>query len=61
VPAPGVADLPGVVQGSCKKLVKDRMEWLGMRWTPTLAKVMLKLRAVYLLESVRCNRVPVSS
>jgi hypothetical protein len=38
----------GVVEGACKNLVKDRMERSGMRWTPTMAEVMLKLRAVYL-------------
>jgi hypothetical protein len=38
----------GVVEGACKNLVKDRMERSGMRWTPTMAEAMLKLRAVYL-------------
>lgn len=38
----------GVVEGACKNLVKDRMERSGMRWTPTMAEAMLKLRATYL-------------
>jgi hypothetical protein len=38
----------GSVEGACKNLVKDRMERSGMRWTPTMAEAMLRLRATYL-------------
>jgi hypothetical protein len=38
-----VADRPGVVAGACKNLVKDRMEYSGMRWTLAMAEAMLKL------------------
>lgn len=38
----------GAVEGACKCLVRDRFERSGMRWTPTMAEAMLKLRAVYL-------------
>jgi hypothetical protein len=33
-----------------KNLVRDRFERSGMRWTPTMAEAMLKLRAVYLSD-----------
>lgn len=38
----------GVVEGAWNNLVKDRMERSGMRWTPTMAEAMRKLRAAYL-------------
>lgn len=36
----------GVVEGTCRHLVKDRMELSGMRWTMTGAGALLALRAV---------------
>jgi len=38
----------GVVEGTCRHLVKDRMERAGMRWHPDGAQAMLDLRATYL-------------
>lgn len=38
----------GSVEGACKNLIRDRFERSGMRWTPTMAEAMLKMRAVYL-------------
>lgn len=38
----------GVAEGTCRHLVKDRMERAGMRWTIDGAQAMLKLRAAYL-------------
>lgn len=38
----------GSVEATCKNLVRDRMERSGMRWCPTGAEAMLKVRAVYL-------------
>jgi hypothetical protein len=38
----------GAVEGTCKNLVKERMEGTGMRWTVTGAEAVLKLRSVYL-------------
>lgn len=38
----------GSVEGACKNLIKDRMERSGMRWTPTMAEAMVRLRATYL-------------
>jgi hypothetical protein len=38
----------GSVEGACKNLVKDRLERSGMRWTPTMAEAMLRLRATHL-------------
>jgi hypothetical protein len=38
----------GSVEGACKNLIKDRMERSGMRWTPTMAEAMLRLRATHL-------------
>lgn len=38
----------GSVEGACKNLIKARMERSGMRWTPTMAEAMLRLRATYL-------------
>ena len=36
----------GVIEGSCRHLVKDRMEQSGMRWTQEGAQAVLDLRAV---------------
>jgi hypothetical protein len=36
----------GVVEGTCRHLVKDRMELSGMRWTVAGAEALLALRAV---------------
>jgi hypothetical protein len=36
----------GVVEGTCRHLVKDRMELSGMRWTVPGASALLALRAV---------------
>jgi hypothetical protein len=36
----------GVIEGTCRHLVKDRMELSGMRWTMTGAGALLALRAV---------------
>ena len=38
----------GVVEGTCRHLVKDRLERAGMRWHPDGAQAMLNLRATYL-------------
>jgi hypothetical protein len=38
----------GAVEGTCKNLVKERMEGTGMRWTVSGAEAVLKLRSVYL-------------
>lgn len=38
----------GVVEGTCRHLVKDRMEQTGMRWRIAGAQAMLDLRATYL-------------
>ena len=36
----------GVAGGTCRHLVKDRMERTGMRWTLRCAEAVLKLRAI---------------
>ena len=36
----------GVIEGTCRHLVKDRMELSGMRWTIAGAGALLALRAV---------------
>ncbi|MBU0491538.1 MAG: ISKra4 family transposase [Chloroflexi bacterium] len=36
----------GVIEGTCRHLVKDRMEQTGMRWTQPGAQAILDLRAV---------------
>jgi hypothetical protein len=38
----------GTVEGACKNLIRDRFERSGMRWTPTTAEALLKLRAAHL-------------
>jgi len=40
----------GVVEGTCRHLVKDRMERSGMRWTQSGAQAVLDLRAVRINE-----------
>jgi hypothetical protein len=40
----------GVAEGTCRHLVKDRMELTGMHWRIPGAQAMLELRAVYLNE-----------
>ena len=37
----------GVVEGTCRHLIKDRMELSGMRWTVAGAEAILALRAVH--------------
>lgn len=38
----------GVAEGTCRNLVKDRMECTGMRWERGNAQAMIQLRALYL-------------
>jgi len=38
----------GVAEGTCRNLVKDRMELTGMRWERRGAQSMIPLRALYL-------------
>ena len=40
----------GVIEGTCKNLINDRMERSRMRWSPDGAEAILKLRAVYLSD-----------
>jgi len=40
----------GAVEGTCRYLVKDRMERSGMRWTVEGAQAILTLRAAYVSE-----------
>ena len=40
----------GVIEGTCKNLINDRMERSGMRWSPEGAEAILKLRSVYLSD-----------
>jgi len=40
----------GVIEGTCKNLINDRMERSGMRWSREGAEAMLTLRSVYLTE-----------
>jgi len=37
----------GAVEGTCKNLVKERMEGSGMRWVVAGAEAVLRLRSVY--------------
>jgi hypothetical protein len=46
--ARGLPIASGPVEGACKNLIKDRMERSGMRWIPSMAEALLKLRALYL-------------
>ena len=36
----------GVIEGTCRSFVKDRMELAGMRWSEIGAEAMLELRSV---------------
>lgn len=40
----------GVIEGTCKNLINDRMERSGMRWSPDGAEAILQLRSVYLSD-----------
>jgi len=40
----------GVIEGTCKNLINDRMERSGMRWSPDGAEAILKLRSVHLSD-----------
>ena len=38
----------GIAEGTCRNLVKDRMDCTGMHWRLPGARAMLKTRAIYL-------------
>jgi len=40
----------GVIEGTCKNLINDRMERSGMRWSPEGAEAILKLRSLFLTD-----------
>jgi hypothetical protein len=40
----------GVIEGTCKNLINDRMEGSGMRWSPYGAEAILKLRSLHLTD-----------
>ncbi len=40
----------GVIEGTCKNLINDRMERSGMRWSPEGAEAILQLRSVHLCD-----------
>ena len=40
----------GVIEGTCKNLINDRMERSGMRWSPDGAQAILKLRSLHLTD-----------
>lgn len=40
----------GVIEGTCKNLINDRMERSGMRWSPEGAEAVLQLRSVHLCD-----------
>ena len=40
----------GPAEGTCRHLVKDRMDNTGMRWTETGAQAMLDLRAIHISD-----------
>jgi hypothetical protein len=40
----------GVIEGTCKNLINDRMERSGMRWSPDGAEAILKLRSLALTD-----------
>ena len=46
--AKGLPIAGGAVEGTCKNLIKDRMERSGMRWTEAMAEAMVKLRSTYM-------------
>ena len=37
---------PGVIEGACRHVIKDRMERAGMRWKIPGAQAMLELRTI---------------
>ena len=43
----GLPIASGVIEGTCKHLVKDRFEISGARWGLDGAEALLKLRAIY--------------
>lgn len=43
----------GVAEGTCRNLVKDRMELTGMRWAHRSAQAMIYMRALYLSDEWR--------
>lgn len=40
----------GIIEGTCKNLINDRMERSGMRWSPDGAEAILKLRSLELTD-----------
>jgi hypothetical protein len=40
----------GLVEGTCKNLINDRMERSGMRWSPEGAEAMVRLRGLFLTD-----------
>ncbi|MEW6352230.1 MAG: hypothetical protein AB1646_24520, partial [Thermodesulfobacteriota bacterium] len=40
----------GLIEGTCKNLINDRMERSGMRWSQEGAEAILKLRALHLTD-----------
>ncbi|MFC1833546.1 ISKra4 family transposase [Thermodesulfobacteriota bacterium] len=40
----------GVIEGSCKNLINDRMERSGMRWSEEGAEAMIRLRGLFLTD-----------
>ena len=43
----GLPIASGVIEGTCRHIVKDRMELSGMRWSQHGAEQLLKLRCVH--------------
>ena len=48
--AMGLPIASGVIEGTCKNLINDRMERSGMRWSPGGAEAIMKLRSLYLTD-----------
>ena len=48
--AMGLPIASGVIEGTCKNLINDRMERSGMRWSPDGAEAILKLRSLHLTD-----------
>jgi hypothetical protein len=48
--AMGLPIASGVIEGTCKNLINDRMERSGMRWSPDGAEAILKLRSLVLTD-----------
>lgn len=40
----------GVIEGTCKNLINDRMERSGMRWSEKGAEAMVSLRGLHLTD-----------